>query len=165
MKIKFVVLLVILIPALLFGEEEKNDDHNTLPPGYLTRDQILDGLPLYSQRYAAYVPDPEAVQAIHDFAGPAGIKVVFGDWCTDSKKHVPAFLKVMDLADNKSLQIVYINVDRQKKEPVDLLAGLDVASVPTLIVTVGEKEAGRIVETPKISVEQDLAAILAATVH
>ena len=164
MKMKLIVLLMILIPAMLFGEGDKNDDHNSLPTGFLTRDQILS-LDIYSQRFTEYSPKPDPVQVIHNFAGPAEIKVVFGDWCSDSKKQVPAFLKTLEAADNKNLQVVYLNVNRQKKEPADLLAGLNLSSVPTFIVSVGGQEVGRIVESPKMSVEQDLAEILAATAH
>ena len=162
---RLVLLLMILVPALLFGEEDKSDDHNTLPPGYLAREQILDGLPLYHQRYVDYVPNPEALQAIHDFSAPAEIRVIFGDWCKDSKKHVPAFLKVMELAGNENLQVVYINVDREKKEPAELLAGWNITSVPAFIVILDGKETGRIVETPRTSVEQDLADILVRPAH
>ena len=66
----------------------------------------------------------------------------------------------MEFADNKAIQIVYINLDRQKKEPADLLQGLDVHSVPTFIIYSAGKELGRIVETPKVSIEQDIADLL-----
>ena len=161
---KYMVLLMILIPALLLGEEEKNDDHNNLPTGFLARDQILS-LEIYNRRYADYSPKPDAVQAIHNFAGTAEIKVVFGDWCSDSKKHIPAFLKTLEAADNKNLPILYLNVDRHIKEPAELLTGLNITHVPTIIVSVGGQEIGRIVETPKSSVEQDLADILVASAH
>jgi len=66
----------------------------------------------------------------------------------------------MEFADNKNIKITYINIDREKKEPADLLAGLNIQSVPTFIVLLNGKEIGRIVETPKVSVEQDISDIL-----
>jgi hypothetical protein len=71
----------------------------------------------------------------------------------------------MESADNKNIHVVYINVDRQKKEPSELLAGLNITSVPTMIVISGGQEIGRLVETPKIGVEQDLADILSGLTH
>jgi thiol-disulfide isomerase/thioredoxin len=126
----------------------------------LTRQEILAGLKIYNFRYVEYVPKSDPIQAIHNYPGSAEIKVIFGDWCKDSKKHVPAFIKSMEFADNKNIKITYINVSRDKKEPAELLAGLNIENVPTFIVLANGKEIGRIVETPKVSVEQDLADLL-----
>lgn len=157
---KYVLLLLLAVPLLAAADEEKSDDHNTLAPGFLTRQEILAGLKIYNFRYVEYVPKSDPVQAIHNYPGSAEIKVIFGDWCKDSKKHVPAFIKSMEFADNKNIKITYINVSRDKKEPAELLAGLNIENVPTFIVLANGKEIGRIVETPKVSVEQDLADLL-----
>jgi thiol-disulfide isomerase/thioredoxin len=154
------VLLFLILPVMAMAYEEKSDDHNFLQLGIISRKDILAGRKIYNQNYVDYVPKSDPVQAIHNCSQPVEIKVIFGDWCKDSKRHVPAFIKTMEFADNKAIQIVYINVDRQKKEPADLLQGLDVHSVPTFIVYSEGKETGRIVENPKVSIEQDIADLL-----
>ncbi|HEY7159836.1 MAG TPA: thioredoxin family protein, partial [Acidobacteriota bacterium] len=145
----FMLLFLILLPMTAMSYEEKSDDHNFLKLGVISRKDILDGRKIYNQNYVDYVPKSDPVQAIHNCSQPVEIKVIFGDWCKDSKKHVPAFIKTMEFADNKAIQIVYINVDRQKKEPADLLQSLDIQSVPTFIVYSQGKEIGRVVESPK----------------
>jgi thiol-disulfide isomerase/thioredoxin len=157
---KYLLLLLLALPLVAAAQEDKSDDHNTLPLGFLTRKEILAGLKLYNFRYVEYVPKSDPIQAIHNYPGTAEIKVVFGDWCKDSKKHVPAFIKSMEFADNKNIKITYINVSRDKKEPAELLAGLNIENIPAFIVYANGKEIGRIVETPKVSVEQDLADLL-----
>jgi thiol-disulfide isomerase/thioredoxin len=163
---KKLLLLLILVPFFVFAQDDdKNDDHNTIPPGPVTQSQILDGLIIYKLRYVDYVPKADAIQAIHDFSTPAEIKVVFGDWCSDSRKYIPAFIKTMEFSENKKLQVSFVNVDRPLKEPADVLAQLNVNKVPTFIVFKDGKEIGRIIETPKATVEEDLAAILSGQAH
>lgn len=141
-------------------ELDKNDDHNFLPLGELTSAQIISGSRLFNMRYVDYVPNSDAVQLIHNVGRPVEIKVFWGDWCKDSKKYIPAFIKSIEFAENRNILITYINLDRQKKEPAEAIAGWDIQNIPTFVVIADGKEIGRIVETPKISVEQDLAEIL-----
>lgn len=154
------VLIILVFPLIAMAYEEKTDDHNFLPLGIISKQDILAGRMIYNHNYVEYVPKSDPVQAIHNCAHPVEVKVVFGDWCKDSKKHVPAFIKTMEFADNKGIQVVYINIDRQKKKPADLIEGLDIQSVPTFIVYSDGKETGRIVESPKVNIEQDFANLL-----
>jgi thiol-disulfide isomerase/thioredoxin len=156
---KLLLWLLLLLPLVAVAQE-KSDDHNSLPLGFLNRSDILNGVKIYNFNYVEYVPKSESVQLIHNYPGQAEIKVVFGDWCKDSKKHVPAFIKTMEFADNRNIHVVFINLDRQKKEPADLISELDVHNVPTFIVSSDGQELGRIVETPKTRIEEDLAQIL-----
>jgi len=170
----FLILLTLtfLVPCPLGAQEQtadpsggpdfyKNDDHNFLPLGEVTRGQILT-LKVYNYNYVEYVPKSDPVQSIHNLLQPVEIKVFFGDWCIDSKKHVPALIKTLEFADNPNIKVTYVNVSRDKKEPAELLTGWNVVNLPTLIALYGGKEVGRIVETPKSGVDQDLTGILAS---
>ncbi len=139
----------------------KNDGHNFLPTGEVTRAQILT-LKVFNYNYVEYVPKSDPIQAIHNISEPVEIKVFLGDWCIDSKKHVPALIKTLEFADNPNIKVTYINVTRDKKNPAELLAGWNVTQLPTLIALYNGTEIGRMVETPKSTVDEDLSAILAA---
>ncbi len=141
-------------------ELDKSDDHNFLQLGELTSMQIISGSRVYSLRYVDYVPNSDAVQFIHNVGRPVEIKIFWGDWCKESKKYVPAFIKSIEFAENRNILSTYINLDRQKKEPADAIAGWNIQNIPTFVVIADGKEIGRIVETPKVTVEQDLAEIL-----
>jgi thiol-disulfide isomerase/thioredoxin len=161
---KFFVFIFLLWPLFAMSIEEKSDDHNLLRLGIISKKEILSGRNIYNHNYVEYIPKPDPIEAIHNCSQPVEIKVVFGDWCKDSKKHVPAFIKTMEFADNKMIHVEYINVDRKKKEPADLIQGFNIQHVPTFIVFSNGKETGRIVETPKVSIESDLADLLPAKV-
>ena len=143
-------------------EPDKSDDHNFLPLGEMTSMQIVSGSKVYNMHYVDYVPNSDAIQAIHNYPKPLEVKVFWGDWCKDSKKHVPGFIKSLEFAENKNIQVVYINLDRQKKEPAEAIAGWDIQRIPTFIVISNGKEVGRVVETPKTTIEQDIAEILSS---
>ena len=138
----------------------RSDHENFIRVGFVTREQILS-LKVFNYNYVEYIPQSDPVQEIHNYPLPLEIKVFLGDWCSDSKKHVPAFVKTMEFADNTNIRITYMNMTPDKKEPAGLLAGWNILNVPTFVVLSNGREAGRIVETPKVSIEQDLADILA----
>jgi thiol-disulfide isomerase/thioredoxin len=141
-------------------EPDKSDDHNFLPLGEMTAEQIINGSRVFNMHYVDYVPNSDAVQAIHNYPKPLEIKVFWGDWCKDSKKYIPGFIKSIEFAENKKIQIIYINMDRQKKEPAEAIAGWNILNIPTFVVISNGKEVGRVVETPKDTIEQDIASIL-----
>jgi len=166
---KFLFLLFLFVPYLVFAQTQehkkdepdfyKDDDRNFLPTGQVTREQILS-FKVFNYNYVEYVPAADPVQNIHNFPNPLEIKVFFGDWCTDSKKQVPALIKTMEFADNKKIKVTYINVSRDKTEPADQITEWGIEKVPTLIVLNNGKKAGRIVETPKTTLDGDLSEIL-----
>ncbi len=88
------------------------------------------------------------------------ITVILGTWCSDSRREVPRFFKVADALKIPEDHVKVIFVDRDKTAPGIDLTNLNIERVPTFIVYVSGKEAGRIVETPEISLEADLKDIL-----
>jgi thiol-disulfide isomerase/thioredoxin len=89
--------------------------------------------------------------------------VFFGSWCSDSRRQVPRFQKVADLAGMDSLQIRYCGLDRSKRSPDGLAEQYAIELVPTFVFLKEGKEIGRIVEQPKGSMEDDMLAIMAGT--
>lgn len=85
--------------------------------------------------------------------------VYLGTWCGDSRKHVPVFL---ELANKLKWKVSLIGVNREKECPLDKKAckSWDIEYLPTFVVKRGDKEIGRIVETPAKSVEEDLLELL-----
>ena len=139
----------------------ENDDHNFLDLGVVTVQQVLK-LKVYNYNYIEYVPKSDPIQDMHNFNRPVEIKVFFGDWCKDSKKVVPAFLKIMEFSSNPNIAVTYINLSPDKKKPADLVSGWNIQSVPTFVVLQDGGEVGRIVETPRLTLEEDLYGILAS---
>ncbi len=88
------------------------------------------------------------------------IKIVMGTWCPDSRREVPRFMKVLDIWHFPVSKVTFIGVDDAKRSPVGEYTGLNIVRVPTFIVFKNNIEAGRIIENPVTSLEQDLVNIL-----
>ncbi len=91
------------------------------------------------------------------------IKIVLGTWCPDSRREVPRFMRITDLWQFPAAKINFIGVDNAKLSPVGEYESLDIQRVPTFIIYKNNIESGRIIETPKTSLEQDLVNILKGT--
>jgi len=92
------------------------------------------------------------------------VEVYLGTWCPDSQREVPKLLKIVDILREKygkPLPVSFVGVDRSKQKPAELVAGKSIEKVATFIYFRGDRELGRIVETPKGLFEDDLLAIVA----
>ena len=92
------------------------------------------------------------------------IDIFMGSWCGDSKWEVPRMIKLLQAAgfDTTNLAIVCVSNEAgmYKKSPEGEEAGKNIQRVPTLIVYEKNKEIGRIIESPVVSLEKDLLRIL-----
>jgi len=140
-----------LLPCFAGGEELL---------GPVSRETILEKAPAWVELVAAYQPAPEAIDKLRGLSREVVIEVYFGSWCSDSMAHVSAFFKVLDLADTPLLRAGYFGVPEAKDERAPYTGGRKIDKLPTFVVMVDGREAGRIVETPKKSVEEDLVRIL-----
>jgi thiol-disulfide isomerase/thioredoxin len=150
-RIGFAFLIVALALSLAAAQELR---------GPVSRDQILKDCPGWADLAAAYTPDPEAVAQLQKLDHPVQIDVYFGSWCSDSKLHVPAFIKVLDVVSSPLISVSYIGIPHDRAARAKFYGGKDIQRIPTFIVGVDGVEKGRIVETPAKSVERDLVDIL-----
>ena len=102
----------------------------------------------------------DAIEYLSSIKDSVQIYALFGTWCHDSKKQIPAFMKTLELADNPIIDVKYIAVTKQKTDPENLSQRWDLKYTPTFIIYRQNKEYGRIIEEPEISLEEDLVRIL-----
>lgn len=114
----------------------------------------------YAVEYPAYTPDPEAIQKLKSLLQQQEVIIVMGTWCGDCRLQVPRLYKVLDQAGFSAEQISLIFVDESKKAANGLTAHLNIDKVPTFIFTTDGKEAGRIIESPLVTLESDMIEIL-----
>ena len=88
------------------------------------------------------------------------IKIVMGTWCPDSRREVPRFMRILNAWQFPVTKITFIGVDDAKLSPVGEYVKLDIKRVPTFIIYKKNIEAGRIIENPVTSLEQDMVNIL-----
>ena len=129
--------------------------------GPLTQESILKGVPDWEAVASAYNPRPDVLQKIRAVGQPVRIEIFLGTWCPDSKAHVGAYFKIMEMADNPLIQTFYIGIPKDKSARAKYLPpDKAVEKLPTFLVYRNGSEIGRIIETPARSVEEDLLAIL-----
>jgi hypothetical protein len=114
----------------------------------------------YKEGYAAYNPDKEIISQYNSLLNGITLVIVMGTWCSDSREQVPRFMKILDVTGHVFPDPVIICVDRDKKAGDVSLAGMDILKVPTFIVYYEGREIGRIIETPKTTMEKDFLDIL-----
>jgi hypothetical protein len=129
-----------------------------VPTGPLQRDRLTDAF-LHS-----YPDEPIGepfLTMIRQARGGVHVLVFMGTWCSDSKHHVPRFLRIADSTGMTDLDYSFYALDRAKTSPDGLERQYKIERVPTFIFFRGEHEIGRIVESPKTTLEGDILTILA----
>jgi thiol-disulfide isomerase/thioredoxin len=115
----------------------------------------------YISGYDSYEFNSEAVNNLLDISKEGlKIKIVMGTWCPDSRREVPRFMRILDQWQFPLSDVIFIGVDNAKLSPVGEYESLNIQRVPTFIIYKNNIEAGRIIENPVTSLEQDMVNIL-----
>jgi hypothetical protein len=111
--------------------------------------------------YDDYPVNKEALDSLSEIGKDGlSIKIVMGTWCPDSRREVPRFMKVLDAWNFPAGYLTFIGVDNGKLSPIGGFEELEIHRVPTFIIYKNNIEAGRIIENPETSLEQDMVKIL-----
>jgi hypothetical protein len=91
------------------------------------------------------------------------LELYLGTWCDDSREQVPRLWATLDAAGFAYGEDAWrqVCVDETKTEPADAVTARGIEFVPTLVVWRGERELGRVVETPVEGWAADLLGLLA----
>lgn len=115
----------------------------------------------YNPGFDNYEGNLEVVRKLLDMdKGDISVLVVMGTWCPDSRREVPRFMKILTETNFPLKQVKFLGVDNVKKAPVENYDSYEIMRVPTFIFFVKNVEAGRIIENPSSSLEQDMLNIL-----
>ena len=118
----------------------------------------------FDKNYADYKIDSNAANKLKENLEGKNFLIFMGTWCGDSRREVPRMFKLLDYCGVQSsrIQLVMLNSydSVYKQSPTHEERGLNIHRVPDLFVYENGKEIGRIVESPVISLEQDLLDIL-----
>jgi thiol-disulfide isomerase/thioredoxin len=131
--------------------------------GYFTRNRM--SMPPHSEwftsGYEEYQADADVLNKLKNIdKNNLVITIVLGSWCPDSRREVPRFMKIIDQWSYPYENITFIGVDDQKIAPIGNFEELEIKRVPTFIFFKNNIEAGRIIEVPETSLEQDMVNIL-----
>lgn len=158
------IAVACLLASQAFSQEPQPTEQPPIPVGPVKIEEVYRYNEEYKPRAEAYTPIASGVEFLKHYPKKVRIEVFYGSWCGDSRNHVPVFLKIIAAANNPNIDVALWAVDRAKKEPAEPIRLRSILKVPTFIVFDGERELGRIVETPNASLEEDLFRILEPTV-
>jgi len=118
----------------------------------------------FDKNYDEYKVDETQIPELKKLLKNKNISVFMGTWCGDSRREVPRLLKILDAAGVKEKQVNIVMLSSEngnnKQSPQHEEKDKNIFRVPTIIVSEGKKEIGRIIESPKQSLEKDLLQIL-----
>ena len=138
-------------------------DQSTWVLGYVTLGQLTrePHSAWYFKGFDDYLPNTDALNKLLEINKDGlTIKIVMGTWCPDSRREVPRFMRILDVWQFPVSMVTFIGVDNAKLSPVGEYTKLDIQRVPTFIIYNNNIEAGRIIENPATSLEQDMVNIL-----
>ena len=167
---QFILLFIGMFIAIsLFSQEKKmnqklfdTESNNEIMIGYCSFAGITDTTfnSAYKSEYKAFSPDKEISDQLFSLLDGVTITIVMGTWCSDSREQVPRFMRLLDISGYAVPDPILICVDRNKKAGDVSLEGMDILKVPTFLVYHYGMELGRIIETPKTTLEKDLLTVL-----
>ncbi len=114
----------------------------------------------FKSQYDIYKPANKYIDKLRSKLDDVEITIVLGTWCSDSQREVPRFYKVLNEAGYNDKRVKVIAVDKTKAAIVVDISDLNIEKVPTFIIYKDDVEIGRIIETPKKSLEKDLWKIV-----
>lgn len=165
---KLSLLLIVLTISFMSCKTQK--DVNQVVYNEVVNQKILYGIinrnglikkpfkDWFKTEYDAYTPDQASIDYLKkSIPDNAKFVVVLATWCPDSRREVPRFFKILDAINFDQSRVSFIAVDKDfyAGDNVDV-AQYQIDKVPTIIYYHYGYEAGRIVESPQISLEKDL---------
>ena len=114
----------------------------------------------FNQNYSDYNLDKETLDKLKPLFEDIEITVFMGTWCSDSRKEIPVFFKLIDKLRINENSIELIGMTLEKTTPDSLELNQNLINVPTFIFKKDGKEINRIVEFPLETIEKDILEIL-----
>tara|TARA_R110002167_G_scaffold297086_1_gene501446 strand:- start:510 stop:983 length:474 start_codon:yes stop_codon:yes gene_type:complete len=130
--------------------------------GEVGAEQLLAQYPTFQDEYESYQPSEKELAAVASLQDDS-LVVLFGTWCHDSQREVPRLLKTFDLSGLDVPKLTLVAVDTKKNDPQGLAKKYALKYTPTFVLLKGDKELGRVIERPKMSLTEDLQLLSSMT--
>ncbi len=163
-KILLTASSVFLISSCTVKEVKRSHlvtiDGRTMLVGLIDQEELFREFPVFKENYEFCQPHDSTLQFIRSFSKNISVQIYLGTWCSDTQEHIPVFLKIFDLSRNPNIRLFLRGVDRTKIDPEKTAVAYDIKRVPTLIFLHQDKEFARFIESPELSVDEDLIQLL-----
>lgn len=169
MKFNFLLILSLLLVNQVFGQVENEtckvviDEKSNKPMlvGLCTRENLTKDTSFswwFFAEYDYYQPEDSIIKLIN--LDSIKIVLVLGTWCSDSRREVPHFYKILDKLNFDEKNLIVYCVDRKKQAEGFDIEQYIIERVPTFIFYKNDSELGRIIETPIETLERDMLKII-----
>lgn len=168
---KNLLLLLLFITPIIMQAQEKvfkiildpKDGGSNMLVGQISIKYIqADGTcGWYNKGFEKYKLDSAKIKALQAHIKDYNFIVMLGTWCEDTQNLLPQFYKTMMASKYPVEKIELLGVDREKHALNIEHLLLKVEHVPTIIISKGPREIGRIVETiHKENIETELLYLI-----
>ncbi|MCX8056902.1 MAG: thioredoxin family protein [Ignavibacteria bacterium] len=165
----FGIILLIFFHNSIYSQESKSpwkiviDEKSNKPMliGYCTRENFTKDTSFswwFFAEYNLYEPEDSIMKLIN--LDSIKIVIVLGTWCSDSRREVPHFYKILDLLKYDQKNLTVYCVDRKKQAEGYDINQFIIERVPTFIFYKNDSELGRIIEVPTETLERDILKII-----
>ena len=174
MKTQIIFSLFFLVGAIAFAQNTNpspfpkdtlvidTTNHQAMLLGYINRQAFQDTSFSwwFNSVYDMYEVDSTTALSFKNKLDSIKVTVVMGTWCSDSRSVVPKLLRIIDYLSIPANKVTILAVGRNKRGMKDETDGMKIELVPTIIFYRNDTEIGRIVESPKETIEKDILKIL-----
>lgn len=164
------ILLFLILQSTIHGQAQsfnkrEGDSKNVQLIGKINQEAL--SLPPFASWFIEnkqnYQPNPQILKELNTVLNDYTLTVFMGSWCGDSKRLVPRLYKILEATnfDLDRLTMIAVARDRAhyKQSPGGEHEGQLIHRVPTIIISQQGLEKGRIVESVKESLEEDILQI------
>ncbi len=167
--------LLLMSGVMLFGgvppDATQDKKEASQKPSVLTGTVDRDALTTepyrawFTAEYEAYGVNDSLLDSLKELLDGVAVDIFMGTWCSDSRRDVPRFYRILDHLGLPGEQVRLVGVDSAKTSPGHEEEGMNIHHVPTFIFYLDGVEIGRIIEFPVLTLEEDIYAILTGEVY
>jgi hypothetical protein len=164
--LQIMFFLTLLMPVMCHSQVKYSETSITPGEDFLMGEVSRESLQAgefggyFKSEYINYQPCNAAIQQIQKEIYGCSIVIVLATWCHDSQTQLGRFYKILDLLDYNTNLVTTICLDRDKRAGETDISKYNVTLVPTFIFFKNGSESGRIIESPKRTLENDIVQIL-----
>jgi thioredoxin 1 len=155
---KYCLVIIFLLASPLFVSCAHSNGSVDYALGEVNQKELLIKYDNFSKSYQGFTIEAEQEKQVEQWPSNLKIDVYFATWCHDSEREVPRLLKA--LQKNNQIKVMLLALDYQKSEPNGRAKEANIKYTPTFIISLAEKEIGRIIERPKESLVGDISDML-----
>lgn len=156
------MILLAVTAKAQFGFDVSKDEQTgkTMFVGRCTFDDLNDeaSFDWITMGSGSYKPDEAVTEQLKKILPSCELIIFMGTWCEDTQNLLPKLYKTMMYSRSYTNYKMYA-LNRDKKSKDNEQDAYKVSLVPTIIVMKNGTELGRIVESPRKTIESDLLEI------